>query len=166
MQNWMGCDRIMLSPAFSLYRSKTNRLQATPLKLKFYWAKTSGFLFFPCQKSSSNPRRYWPELKKQLVDHEGFAQLLGKIEQLKLESNDGKKYLCENNSKPFATHAGISLQKAHGNLKWCFCRKLQVQRWIINWGKRPIKRKIYTRFFFIDSSLFLLQPIRFSCRGS
>ena len=29
----------------------------------------------------TNPRRYWPELKKQLIDNEGFAQLLGKIEQ-------------------------------------------------------------------------------------
>ncbi len=29
---------------------------------------------------TSNPRRYWPELKKQLSDNEGFIQLLGKIE--------------------------------------------------------------------------------------
>jgi|HubBroStandDraft_4_1064222.scaffolds.fasta_scaffold125559_1 hypothetical protein len=41
---------------------------------------------------SSDPSRYWPELKKQLIDNEGFVQLLGKIEQLKLESNDGEKY--------------------------------------------------------------------------
>lgn len=39
---------------------------------------------------TSNPRRYWPELKKQLADNEGFIQLLGKIEQLKLEAPDGK----------------------------------------------------------------------------
>lgn len=44
---------------------------------------------------TSNPRRYWPELKSQLIDNEGFIQLLGKIEQLKLESNDGKKYLTD-----------------------------------------------------------------------
>src|SRR3990167_4297778 len=44
---------------------------------------------------TTNPRRYWPELKKQLIDNEGFAQLLGKIEQLKLESSDGKKYLTD-----------------------------------------------------------------------
>ena len=39
---------------------------------------------------TSNPRRYWPELKKQLSDNEGFIQLLGKIEQLKLLADDGK----------------------------------------------------------------------------
>ena len=44
---------------------------------------------------TSNPGRYWPELKKQLIDTEGFFQLLGKIEQLKLESNDGKKYATD-----------------------------------------------------------------------
>ncbi len=44
---------------------------------------------------TSNPRRDWPELKKQLIDNEGFAQLLVKIEQLKLESSDGKKYLID-----------------------------------------------------------------------
>ncbi len=35
---------------------------------------------------TSDPRCYWPELKKQLTDNEGFIQLLEKIEQLKLES--------------------------------------------------------------------------------
>lgn len=40
---------------------------------------------------TTNPRRYWPELKRQLIEDEEFSQLLGKIEQLKLESSDGKK---------------------------------------------------------------------------
>jgi hypothetical protein len=44
---------------------------------------------------TTNPRRYWPELKAQLANNEGFVQLLGKIEQLKLESSDGKKYLTD-----------------------------------------------------------------------
>ena len=44
---------------------------------------------------TTNPRRYWHELKKQLINNEGFVQLLGKIEQLKLESSDGKKYLTD-----------------------------------------------------------------------
>jgi prophage antirepressor-like protein len=39
---------------------------------------------------SSNPRRYWADLKTQLSENEGFSQLYGKIVQLKLESNDGK----------------------------------------------------------------------------
>ncbi len=37
--------------------------------------------------NTSNPRRYWPELKKQLSDTEGFIQLLGRVEQLKLEDS-------------------------------------------------------------------------------
>jgi hypothetical protein len=41
---------------------------------------------------SSNPRRYWSDLKIQLAEKEGFSQLYEKIVQLKLESADGKKY--------------------------------------------------------------------------
>lgn len=41
---------------------------------------------------SSNPRRYWSDLKMQLVEKEGFSQLYEKIVQLKLASSDGKKY--------------------------------------------------------------------------
>ncbi len=44
---------------------------------------------------SPNPRRYWTELRTQLTDSEGFVQLLDKIEQLKLESADGKKYFTD-----------------------------------------------------------------------
>ena len=40
---------------------------------------------------SKQPGRYWPELKKKLAD-EGAAQLLGKIEKLKMASSDGKLY--------------------------------------------------------------------------
>ena len=41
---------------------------------------------------SSNSRRYWSDLKRQLAEDEGFIQLYEKIVQLKLESSDGKKY--------------------------------------------------------------------------
>src|SRR3989339_106470 len=41
---------------------------------------------------SSNPRRYWSDLKIQLSEKEGFSQLYEKVVQLKLESSDGKKY--------------------------------------------------------------------------
>lgn len=40
---------------------------------------------------SSNPRRYWSDLKRKLVK-EGFDQLYEIIVQLKLESSDSKKY--------------------------------------------------------------------------
>lgn len=39
---------------------------------------------------SSNPRRYWSDLKKKLTEDEGFSQLYEKIVQLKLEAPDGK----------------------------------------------------------------------------
>ncbi|MCB1107190.1 MAG: Bro-N domain-containing protein [Chlamydiia bacterium] len=39
---------------------------------------------------SSNPRRYWSDLKIQLSENEGFDQLYEKIVQLKLVASDGK----------------------------------------------------------------------------
>jgi DNA-damage-inducible protein D len=39
---------------------------------------------------SSNPRRYWSDLKANLIENEGFVQLYEKIVQLKLIANDGK----------------------------------------------------------------------------
>lgn len=39
---------------------------------------------------TSNPRRYWSDLKIQLSENEGFIQLYGKIVQLKLLAPDGK----------------------------------------------------------------------------
>jgi hypothetical protein len=43
---------------------------------------------------SSRPRKYWSDLKKKLLK-EGFWQLSDKIGQLKLEAEDGKKYLTD-----------------------------------------------------------------------
>ena len=69
---------------------------------------------------TSNPRRYWPELKKQLIDNEGFIQLLGKIEQLKLESSDGKKYLTDtaNTETMFRIIQSIPSPKAEPFKRW------------------------------------------------
>lgn len=39
---------------------------------------------------SSNPRRYWSDLKSQIINNEGFHQLYAKIVQLKLVASDGK----------------------------------------------------------------------------
>ena len=39
---------------------------------------------------SSNPRRYWSDLKRKMKDEEGAGQLYDKIVQLKMESSDGK----------------------------------------------------------------------------
>lgn len=67
-----------------------------------------------------NPRRYWPDLKKQLSENEGFIQLLGKIEQLKLESNDGKKYLTDtaNTETIFRIIQSIPSPKAEPFKRW------------------------------------------------
>jgi DNA-damage-inducible protein D len=43
---------------------------------------------------SNNPRRYWSDLKRKLMQ-EGFSQLYEIIVQLKLESADGKKYATD-----------------------------------------------------------------------
>ena len=43
---------------------------------------------------SNRPRKYWSDLKKKLLI-EGFDQLSEKIGQLKLEADDGKKYLTD-----------------------------------------------------------------------
>jgi hypothetical protein len=39
---------------------------------------------------SANARRYWSDLKKKIIDNEGFSELYEKIVQLKLEAPDGK----------------------------------------------------------------------------
>ena len=39
---------------------------------------------------SSNPRRYWSDIKSKLSENEGFDQLYEKIVQLKMEATDGK----------------------------------------------------------------------------
>lgn len=39
---------------------------------------------------STNPRRYWSDLKRLLVEKEGFSELYEKIVQFKLLSPDGK----------------------------------------------------------------------------
>ena len=69
---------------------------------------------------TTNPRRYWPELKSQLIDKEGFTQLLGKIEQLKLESSDGKKYLTDtaNTETVFRIIQSIPSPKAEPFKRW------------------------------------------------
>jgi DNA-damage-inducible protein D len=70
--------------------------------------------------NSSDPSRYWPELKKQLTENEGFIQLLGKIEQLKLESSDGKKYLTDtaNTETVFRIIQSIPSPKAEPFKRW------------------------------------------------
>ncbi len=69
---------------------------------------------------SSNPRRYWSDLKIQLSEKEGFSQLYGKIVQLKLESSDGKKYETDtaNTETVFRIIQSIPSLKAEPFKRW------------------------------------------------
>ena len=69
---------------------------------------------------SSNPRRYWSDLKIQLSEKEGFSQLYGKIVQLKLESSDGKKYETDtaNTETVFRIIQSIPSPKAEPFKRW------------------------------------------------
>lgn len=69
---------------------------------------------------SANSRRYWSDLKIQLSEKEGFVQLYGKIVQLKLESNDGKKYLTDtaNTETIFRIIQSIPSPKAEPFKRW------------------------------------------------
>jgi DNA-damage-inducible protein D len=69
---------------------------------------------------SSNSRRYWSDLKIQLIEDEGFIQLYDKIVQLKLESSDGKKYLTDtaNTETMFRIIQSISSPKAEPFKRW------------------------------------------------
>jgi hypothetical protein len=44
---------------------------------------------------STQPRRYWSDLKTQLSEKEGYSELLGKIEQLKMAAADGKLHATD-----------------------------------------------------------------------
>jgi DNA-damage-inducible protein D len=41
---------------------------------------------------SSNPRRYWSDLKRDLVEKEGYNELYADIVQLPMQGKDGKLY--------------------------------------------------------------------------
>lgn len=69
---------------------------------------------------SSNPRRYWSDLKIKLTENEGFIQLYEKIVQLKLESSDGKKYLTDtaNTETIFRIIQSVPSPKAESFKRW------------------------------------------------
>lgn len=69
---------------------------------------------------SKNSRRYWSDLKRQLVENEDFFQLYEKIVQLKLLSTDGKKYNtdCANTETIFRIIQSISSPKAEPFKRW------------------------------------------------
>ncbi|MGD9591420.1 MAG: Bro-N domain-containing protein, partial [Candidatus Berkiella sp.] len=69
---------------------------------------------------SSNPRRYWSDLKRKLIENEGFSELYEKIVQLKLEAPDGKKREtdCANTEGLFRIIQSIPSPKAEPFKRW------------------------------------------------
>jgi DNA-damage-inducible protein D len=69
---------------------------------------------------STIAKRYWTDLKKKLIQDEGFDQLYEKIVQLKLEASDGKKYKtdCANTETLFRIIQSIPSPKAEPFKKW------------------------------------------------
>lgn len=69
---------------------------------------------------STNPRRYWSDLKSKLTGNEGFSKLYEKIVQLKLESSDGKNYLTDttNTETLFRLIQSIPSPKAESFKQW------------------------------------------------
>ena len=69
---------------------------------------------------SHNARRYWSDLKRQLIEKEDFIQLYEKIVQLKLPSEDGKKYNtdCANTETVFRIIQSIPSPKAEPFKRW------------------------------------------------
>jgi prophage antirepressor-like protein len=69
---------------------------------------------------SERPRKYWSDLKKKLIENEGFSELSEKIGQLKLESPDGKKYEtdCASAETLFRVIQSIPSPKAEPFKRW------------------------------------------------
>ncbi len=69
---------------------------------------------------SSNPRRYWSDLKIQLTENEGFDQLYEKIVQLKLLASDGKMRETDtaNTEAVFRIIQSIPSPKAESFKRW------------------------------------------------
>lgn len=78
-------------PDIKLFESKKIRSVWNEEKQKWYFSVID---VIEVLTESNRPRKYWSDLKKKLFA-EGFEQLSEKIGQLKLESEDGKKYLTD-----------------------------------------------------------------------
>ncbi|MCW5590329.1 MAG: Bro-N domain-containing protein [Legionellales bacterium] len=69
---------------------------------------------------SSNPRRYWSDIKRQLVSKEGFSELYEKIVQLKMPAPDGKlrETDCANTETLLRIIQSIPSPKAEPFKRW------------------------------------------------
>jgi hypothetical protein len=74
-----------------LFESQKIRSHWDAEKEKWYFSVTD---VIQVLTDSNNPRRYWSDLKQKL-EQEGFFQLYAIIVQLKMMSQDGKKYVTD-----------------------------------------------------------------------
>ncbi len=94
-------------------------------KVRRVWIEEKGQWFFSVidvvsiLTDSENSRRYWSDLKRKLKK-EGFSELYDFIVQLKMQSNDGKKYLtdCANAEALLRIIQTIPSQKAEPFKRW------------------------------------------------
>jgi hypothetical protein len=77
--------------SIKLFESKKIRVHWDDEQEKWYFSIID---IIETLTESSNPHRYWSDLKRKLIK-EGFNQLYEIIVQLKLESEDGKKYVTD-----------------------------------------------------------------------
>ena len=76
--------------------------------------------FIAALSESTQPRRYWRELKVKLSRIEGYDQLFDNIEQLKMPSSDGKEYMTDtaNTETIFRIIQSIPSKKAEPFKRW------------------------------------------------
>ncbi|OGQ08658.1 MAG: phage antirepressor protein [Deltaproteobacteria bacterium RIFCSPLOWO2_12_FULL_40_28] len=69
---------------------------------------------------SNRPRKYWADLKKKLIENEGFSELSEKIGQLKLSAPDGKlrETNCANTETLFRIIQSIPSPRAEPFKRW------------------------------------------------
>ena len=69
---------------------------------------------------TSNPRRYWSDLKRKLVDVEGFSQLYANIVQLEMPGPGGKQYATDaaDTETVFRIIQSIPSKKAEPFKRW------------------------------------------------
>ncbi len=95
---------------------------------------------------STQPSRYWNELKTQLTEKEGYNKLFGNIEKLKMPASDGRMFLTEavNVETLFRIIQSVPSPKAEPFKRWLakvgYERieefqnpEIAVKRAIVNW---------------------------------
>jgi hypothetical protein len=95
---------------------------------------------------SDRPRKYWNDLKRQIIEKEGYSKLSENIVQLKMPSSDGKMYLTDavNVETLFRLIQSIPSPKAEPFKRWLarvgYERieefqnpEIAVKRAIVNW---------------------------------